>query len=166
MKSVQYIVIRGPLGCGKTTLSEELAKLLNAEHIAYDRILDEFELTEDKEEGYISQKSFFRANEIAFERAKNFLDKGKLVIFDGNFYWKSQVEDLISKLKDYSGKVFTLKSSLETCIDRDSKRKKVHGPIAAKVVHKKSTSFSHGIVIDNDGKSVKQTIDEIRKELK
>ena len=96
-----YIIIRGPLGCGKSTISKALAKRLKAEHFAVDRILDEFNLTKDKEKGYISQKSFFKANEIIAERAKKILDDGRSVVFDGNFYWKSQIDDLISRL-DYT----------------------------------------------------------------
>ena len=33
-----YIIIRGPLGCGKSTISKALAKRLKAEHFAVDRI--------------------------------------------------------------------------------------------------------------------------------
>jgi shikimate kinase len=53
-----YIIIRGPLGCGKTTIAKNLSKKLNAEYFAVDRILDEHNLTKDKEKGYVSQKSF------------------------------------------------------------------------------------------------------------
>lgn len=93
-----FIIIRGPLGSGKTTISKELSRILPAEHILIDQILEENNLTEEKEEGYISQKSFMKANEIAVGRAKKFLDCDKSVIFDGNFYWTSQIEDLIKRL--------------------------------------------------------------------
>jgi len=119
-----YIIIRGPLASGKSTISGKLAEQTKGEHIAYDRILDEFKLTKDKEEGYISQKSFFRANEIAAERAEKIIEKGKLEVFDGNFYWKSQIENLIKKLP-YEHEVFTLKTSVETCIARDEERASV-----------------------------------------
>ena len=59
-----YVIIRSPLGCGKSTISKKLAKDIGAEYFAVDRVLDEFNLTKDKEDGYISQKSFFKANEI------------------------------------------------------------------------------------------------------
>jgi len=98
---VYYIIIRGPLGCGKSTIAEKLVKKLNAEYIAIDKVLDEHNLTNEKEAGYISQKSFIRANEIVAPKAKKFLEKGSAVIFDGNFYWKSQVDDLIKRLKVY-----------------------------------------------------------------
>src|SRR3989338_7263584 len=143
-----YVIIRGPLGCGKSTISEKLADILKAEYIAMDRIVDDPNLiTREEEQGYISQKNFIKANEIAVERVKKSLDGGKPVVFDGNFYWKSQIDDLISRL-DFPHYVFTLKASLEICIDRDAKRKKTHGEMAARVVHKKSTEFDYGTLID------------------
>ena len=93
-----YIIIRGPLGCGKSTIAEKLSKILNAKYFAVDRILDKHDLTKDKEAGYISQKSFIKANKIIAQEAKRILDSGKSVVFDGNFYWKSQIEDLIKRL--------------------------------------------------------------------
>lgn len=155
-----YVIIRGPLGCGKSTISERLAKILNAEYIAMDRIVDNPSLiTREKEEGYISQKNFIQANEIAVKRVKKQLENGKPVVFDGNFYWKSQVENLISRL-DFPHYVFTLKAPLEVCINRDSKRTKTHGEMAAKVVYKKSTEFDYGTLIDVT-KPLKECLDEI-----
>jgi adenylate kinase family enzyme len=154
-----YIIIRGPLGCGKSTVSERLAKILKAHYVPIDRILDKHNLTKEKEQGYISQKSFIKANKIIIPKAKDFLDKSKIVIFDGNFYWKSQIEDLIRRL-NYPYYVFTLKAPLEVCIERDSKRKKVHGKDAAKAVYKKSTEFEYGKVID-----ITKPISEVIKDI-
>ncbi len=142
-----YVIIRGPLGCGKSTLAERLTKKIKGEYIAIDRILDEYDLTKDKEAEYISQKSFKKANEIVAPKAKNLLVKGIPVIFDGNFYWKSQIDDLIKRL-DFPHYVFTLKAPLEVCIERDRKRNKNHGEDAARVVYKKTTEFDYGAVID------------------
>jgi len=55
-------------------------------------------LTKDKEDGYVSQKSFLKANKIVIPSVKKKLQQGIPVVFDGNFYWKSQIEDLIEKL--------------------------------------------------------------------
>lgn len=142
-----YIIIRGPLGSGKSTISEKLQLLLNAKLFAVDRILDEYNLTSDKEAGYISQKSFFKVNEIIVPEAKKSLEMGVPVIFDGNFYWKSQVDGLIKKLK-FPHVVYTLKVPLDICIQRDMSRDKTHGKDAATVVYKKSTEFTYGIEID------------------
>ena len=161
-----YIIIRGPLGCGKSTISERLAKELGAKRISIDRIVDNPKLVNQKwEEGYISQKSFFKANEIAVKRVKDDLDKGKLIIFDGNFYWKSAIDDLISRL-DYKHYVFTLKAPVEVCIDRDKNRNKTHGEDAARAVYKKSTSFSYGNVINTERKTANETLKEIKRKLR
>ena len=142
-----YIIIRGPLGCGKSTIAEKLSKILNAKYFAVDRVLDEHNLTKDKEAGYISQRSFIKANEIIAPDAKRILDSGKPVVFDGNFYWKSQIDDLIKRL-DFPHYVFTLKAPLDVCIARDEERGKTHGADAARAVYKKSTEFDYGNVID------------------
>jgi len=159
-----YIIIRGPLGSGKSSISEKLSKILKAEHISVDKILDEHKLTKDKEEGYISQMSFLKANEIAVKKAEKFLEKDIPVIFDGNFYWKSQIENLVESL-DYPKVIFTLKVPLKICIDRDSKRNPPHGEDAAKVVYKKTSEFDYGVIIDAS-KSLDETIEQIVSHLK
>ena len=165
MKKGYYLIIRGPLGCGKSTISELLAKKIKARYIAIDHILEENDLRKDKEAGYVSQRSFKKANELSVPDAKKALSRGIPVIFDGNFYWESQIEDLVSRL-DYPHKVFTLKAPLHVCIDRDSRRKKVHGKDAAGAVYKKSTSFEHGNLIDTENKSIDQTLKEIMNGLR
>jgi predicted kinase len=142
-----YVIIRGPLGCGKSTISEKLARSIKGEHFSIDRVLDDNNLTKDKEAGYISQKSFKKANEIAVVKAKEILSRGKPIVFDGNFYWKSQILDLIERL-NFPHYAFTLKAPLRTCIERDNNRKKRHGEDAARAVYKKSTKFSFGKVVD------------------
>lgn len=154
-----YIIIRGPLGSGKTTISKKLAKIITAKYFSIDKILDEHNLESDREDGYISQASFKKVNEIINPEAIETLKNNKPVIFDGNFYWKSQIDDLINKL-NFPHYVFTLKASLELCIERDSKRVEPHGEGAAMVVHKKSTEFTHGTEIDVT-KNLKECIDEI-----
>ncbi|OGM02191.1 hypothetical protein A3K72_04325 [Candidatus Woesearchaeota archaeon RBG_13_36_6] len=154
-----YVIIRGPLGCGKSTISKRLSKILNAKYFAVDRVLEQHDLENDWEAGYISQKSFKKANEFIVPQAQKILDSGKPIVFDGNFYWKSQVEDLISRL-DFPHYVFTLKAPLEVCIDRDKNRNKTHGEDAVRAVFKKSTEFEYGTVIDIN-KPLKECIDEI-----
>ncbi len=158
-----YIIIRGPLGCGKSTISEKLSQQFNAEHIAVDRVLDEHNLTEDKEDGYISQTSFKRVNELIAPKAQSLLENGKTVIFDGNFYWKSQLDDLIQRL-DFRHYVFTLKAPLELCIERDQARDKTHGKDAAEAVYNKSTSFEYGTLIDTTG-IIDETVQKILEHL-
>jgi adenylate kinase family enzyme len=154
-----YIIIRGPLGCGKSTISKELAKIINAKYFEVDRVLDDNNLTSDKEEGYVSQKSFIKANELITQEATNILTEKTPIIFDGNFYWKSQIDDLINRL-DFPHYVFTLKAPLKICIERDAKRDKAHGKDAAMVVYNKSTQFTYGTEID-----VSKNINECLKEI-
>ena len=142
-----YVIIRGPLGCGKSTIAKKISKILKAKYFAVDMVLDEYGLTKDKEAGYISQRSFKKANEIISPQAKAVLDKEISIVFDGNFYWKSQIEDLISKL-NFPHYVFTLKAPLKVCIERDTERGKTHGKDATRAVYKKSTEFDYGTIID------------------
>lgn len=157
-----YIIIRGPLGCGKTTIAKKLSKILNAEYIAIDDILDKHNLIEDQEGGYISQASFQKVNEIILGKAKKLLAKEKIIVFDGNFYWKSQIEDLINKLY-YPHYIFTLKAPLEVCLERDSKRRIAQGQDAVRAVYKKSTEFEYGTVIDITNKTADEVVGEIKK---
>lgn len=160
-----FVIIRGPLASGKSTISKFLAKKLKAEYFAVDGVREDHNLTkEPKEQGFVSQKTFFKINNIISQKAKKFLDKGKIVIFDGNFYWKSTIDDLIGKL-NYSHYVFTLKAPLEVCIKRNSKRGKIHGKDAAEAVYKKSTSFNYGTTIDTENQNPEETVKEILKYL-
>lgn len=65
-----FIIIRGPLGSGKTTIAKMLSKRMNAKYVSIDKILDEYGLTQEKEVGYISQKSFIKANQRLVKRVK------------------------------------------------------------------------------------------------
>jgi len=153
-----YIIIRGPLGSGKSSISEKLSKIIGAKHFTIDRVLDDNKL-EEQEDGYISQNSFKKANEIACKEAIKILKDGKPTIFDGNFYWKSQIDDLISRL-DFPHYIFTLKAPLKVCIERDVKRDKTHGKDAATVVYNKSTEFTYGTEIDAT-KNIDECLNEI-----
>lgn len=144
-----YIIIRGPLGCGKTTISKKLAQEIGAEYFSVDKTLDENGLTSDWEEGYISQKSFLKSNQILLPKIRDCLNKEIPVVIDGNFYWKSQIEGLISNLK-YKKYIFTLKAPLEVCINRDKLRKEKHGEKAAKEVYKKVAEFDFGEILNVD----------------
>ena len=126
--------------------------------------MDEHNLTEDKEDGYISQKSFIKANQIAAQRAELSLENDTPVVFDGNFYWKSQIEDLFQRLP-YPNHVFTLVLPLKLCIERDSKRVKSCGQDAVEAVFAKTTEFEYGIPIDAS-QFVNYVVDEMLKEIK
>ncbi len=154
-----YIIIRGPLACGKSTISKLIAKELSATYNPIDEIIELYKLDDDMEEGYISQKSFIKANEIACIKAKESLEKNIPVIFDGNFYWKSQIEDLIKRL-NLPHKIFTLKAPLKTCIQRDAERERSYGTFVAELIHKKTSEFDFGTTID-----VTKPLEESTKEI-
>lgn len=142
-----YVLIRGPLGCGKSTISKKIAELINAEYINIDEILAKYELDQDKEDGYISQKSFKKANELISPYVKSKLSQKQPVVIDGNFYWESQIKDLNKRIK-YPYYIFTLKAPLKTCIKRDAQRNPPHGEEAAEAVFLKVTEFDIGALID------------------
>jgi len=154
-----FLIIRGPLGSGKSTISEKLAQKLGAKHFSIDRPFDDGKIIFEEEEGYVSQKSFLEANDIYIEDAIKTLNSGAPVIFEGNFYWQSQIDDLINKL-NYPHWIFTLEVPLEVCIERDRNREKSCGKDAAEVVHAKSKEVDCGIPIDGT-KDLNQIIEEI-----
>jgi len=166
MKSF-YIIIRGPLGVGKTTISKEIAKTLKAKIFHIDKILEEIKLDKvDENLGCIPSKNFLKADEFILPQIKELLDKGKAIIIDGCFYHKEQLEDLKENLKNYKGYIFTLKASLETCTSRDSNRAKSYGSGASEVVYKLVSKFDYGDVINSEGKNIKQVTNEILKKTK
>ncbi len=66
-----FIIIRGPLGCGKSTIAQKLADTLHAEHINMDDILAKNGLDKaDPEAGCIPATNFIKANEIILPEVK------------------------------------------------------------------------------------------------
>ena len=41
-----YIIIRGPAGCGKSTISKILKEKLNAFYISFDEVVEKYQLEE------------------------------------------------------------------------------------------------------------------------
>ena len=144
-----YFIIRGPLGAGKSTISAEVAKAVGGRHIFIDAILEEHNL-EEWDQGYISERSFLRANELAAQEARVLLDRGTSVVFDGNFYYRSVVEDLETRLP-FPHRTVTLRAPLPVCVARDAGRTPSYGPEAAREVFEKTTAFDYGTVIDAVG---------------
>lgn len=84
-----YVLVRGPLGVGKTTVSKRLAELLEAEYVSVDQILDDRHTWSS---GRLSE--FLRANAVLAPSVGRLLKSGGSAIVDGNFYWKTQIKDL------------------------------------------------------------------------
>jgi shikimate kinase len=157
-----YVIIRGPLGIGKSTIAIALAKILRAEHISMDKVLEENGL--DKVDDNFTPEDFIKADDIVLPKVKEDLKKGKVVIFDGCFYFKEQIEHL-EKSIPAKGYTFSLKAPVEVCIDRDSKRKRVYGKDAAIAVHEMVSRFDYGTSINTEKKTAEQVVKEILSHL-
>jgi len=156
-----YIIIRGPLGIGKSTVARKLAQEVNGKHISIDAILTELGLDKvDEAAGCIPVESFIKANELALPEARQHLSKGKVVVFDGNFYHKEQIEHLINGLNT-EHYVFTLTADVDVCIKRDRERESGCGEVAARAVHKLVSRFDYGTVIDTSNETASQTVSNL-----
>jgi len=159
-KKTYFIIIRGPAAVGKTTIAKILAEKLNANIIDIDKLLEKYGLDMvDPKQGQIDEKSLLKINEIVIPEAIKKLKQGKIIIFDGNFYSKNQLEHLINKIK-FKSFVFTLKANVEECIERD-KTRKVLGEKNIRDVHKLVSKFDYGIIIDTNNKSTEKIVNEI-----
>jgi predicted kinase len=148
------LIVRGPLGSGKTTVSHVLADELGAEVLSIDEILEL-----DSWDGG-SESLFLRANAGAAERAGLLLRRGTPVIFDGNFYWESAIDDLERRLP-YPRAVFSLEVPLATCVERDSGRSPSYGAEATAEVFEKVERVRRGIPIDGSGE-LRATVRAVR----
>lgn len=157
-----YIIIRGPLGVGKTSISKRIAEELNAEYISIDKVLSENKL--DQVEDDIPEKNFIKANEIILPKVQEILSKGKPIVFDGNFYFYTQISHLIENLEGRHY-IFTLDASIGTCIRRDAQREKPCGEDAARAVHSLVSRVNYGQKISTENKSIEQIVEEIKKQL-
>lgn len=154
------VIIRGPLGVGKSTIAVALAKRLNATYVSIDKVLADNGLDSRGNKPCIPAENFIKADHLVLGAAKADLKKGKRVIFDGCFYHKEQILDLERSLPGKHA-VFTLKAPLALCIKRDSKREKPYGEGAAKAVYALVARFEYGTVIDTVNKSAAQCVEEI-----
>jgi thymidylate kinase len=136
-----YLIIRGPLGSGKSTIAEELARAIRGKVVHLDGLAD-------KNWDGGSARMFLRGNVALERRARPLLVNGIPVIFDGCFYWKSQIRDLEARLP-FPHETFTLKVPLSVCIDRDQRRSLTpSGPVQAGIVFRRVNRFEWGFPID------------------
>ncbi len=150
----KIIVIRGPLGVGKTTISKLLAEKLRAEYLSVDEILNKNGL--DGPDG-ISVENFLKANEIIFKLVNN---SEKIFILDGNFYYREQINDLKQKIGDQII-FFTIISPLEKCLERDTRREKSLGEASTRFVYEITTKITEGFEIDNSDLTAEETVEKI-----
>ncbi len=136
-----FLVLRGPLGAGKTTIADAVARSIGGEVVSIDPILERWEWDGG------SEALFLRANEVAATIARGRLEAGVPVVFDGNFYWRSAIDDLLERLP-FPHAVFSLKAPIEVCIERDGRRPHSYGEAETRAVFAKVVSFEYGIPID------------------
>jgi hypothetical protein len=153
-----YALVRGPLGVGKTTIATALASAIGGVRVSIDEILDRPGM-EEWEDGRITEASFLRVNEVASELARPTLERGTPVVFDGNFYYRSQVDDLLGRLGPGSA-IFSLRAPLVECIDRDRRRPHSYGEQSVREVFGLVERVDVGIPIDARGTAA-ETLDAI-----
>jgi len=141
-----YVVIRGALAVGKTTVSKALADAVRGHIISIDAILDRHGL-EEWVDDRISERSYIRVNDIAVAEAGPIMSRGTPVIFDGCFYYRSQIDDLAQRL-NFPHAVFTLKAPLSECVERDHQRAVSYGEQAAREVFTMVAEVEYGIDVD------------------
>jgi len=152
-----FVIIRGPLGAGTTTVAHSLADEVGAEVVCIDPILESWEWDGG------SESLFLRANVVAAQKGRVILGRGIPVIFDGNFYWRSVIDDLVARLP-FDHRVFTLKVPLQVCIERDRARSHSYGEEGAREVFEKVARFDYGVSIDAAG-NVPSVVSAIRAQL-
>ena len=156
----KLIIIRGPLGVGKTTVSKLLSQNLHLEYLSLDKIVDDSNLVPPNSDG-IPLESYLKANEIILSLANK---SENSFIIDGCFYYQEQINDLVNKF-DNNVEIFTLTSHVEKCIERDSKRPKVYGEDSARFVHMATTKIQAGHEIDNTDLTAEETVEKIMKKI-
>jgi adenylate kinase family enzyme len=143
---------------GKTTIAKKLQESLKAVYFSFDDILKKHQLEISDGRG-ISKESFLKANELVADDAKKEIEEGKVVIFDGCFYHKEQLENLIELLPQKHF-VFDLKASIDECIKRDKGRKSI-GEDSIRAVYKMVAEFDFGTPIETEGKTIEDVVTEL-----
>lgn len=155
------IIIRGPLGIGKTSVAKHLAKMLGGKYISIDSLLAKAQLDRvNKKLGCIPAENFIKATETIIPEIKILLKKNETIVFDGNFYHKKQISHLKNSL-DCRFYIFTLTAPLAVCIKRDSRRKNPYGRTAAKAVYDLVSMLDSGIKIDAEDKAPEDIMKEV-----
>ncbi len=153
------VIIRGPLGVGKTTIARALVQRLGAEYVSVDTVLADNGL--DIVEGEcIPVENFVKVNALVHPQAVSALAGGVPVVFDGNFYHERQITHLLETIPG-AHHVFTLQAPLDVCIVRDSQRARVYGEDAAAAVHYLVSRVDYGTGIDTAGKTIEDVLQDI-----
>lgn len=153
----RYIIIRGPLGVGKSTVAKAVAEKIGGVYISVDEILEQQSLDKANDGEGILLENFLKANAFILEKVTR---EERPVVIDGNFYHKEQIEQLVSALDDTVA-VFTLKAPVEICLARDSARSKSYGEDATRAVHMFVSRFDYGTIIHTENQTIEQTVQAV-----
>jgi predicted kinase len=144
----KVIIIRGPLGVGKSTISMQLATQLSGLYIPLDDVVDRLGLDKVPPDAEcIPANSFLTAIRSVLPQLKHAMARGQVAIVDAGFYHREMIDALESH---FPGKVVTvtLDAPLDVCIMRDREREKSLGEDSARAVHMLVSRFSAGTRID------------------
>jgi thymidylate kinase len=152
-----FAVVRGPLGAGKTTVARSLATSLGGAYVSIDALLERH----DWDGG--SETLFLRTNEDAAREALPSLERRSPVVFDGNFYWPSAIDDLARRLP-YPHAVYALRVPLDICVERDRARPLSYGEEATREVFAKVRPFYREVLVDGT-RTCEEIVAAIRRDL-
>ena len=169
------LVVRGPLGAGKTTVAHAVARRLGAHVVSVDDILEKHHLEIwDTRRDRVALASFLRANAIIARTVRSELGAGRSVVVEGNFYWREAVADLRRRV-GRSVRILRLDAPLATCLNRDRGRPAPEsgttpqagqrmGPTAVRKVFRYTRAVRVGRSIDARG-SVERVVERVLGEI-
>jgi len=153
------IIIAGPTGVGKTTLSKMLSRYYDCGYLSEDEIAKEIFPDEYKNIEDYPDKVKIIAREL-FQRAKEIFNSGKCVVMDRINFEKEFIEE-IRKTFDSDLILKVLWPPLETTIERDRIREGwTSGENAIKLFYKKYEELKPDIGEENYIDTSNQTPEE------
>lgn len=170
MSFQRLVILRGPMGSGKTTIANHLknfdAKIACLHVDQFKNIFDHFE----KEARVISQGAMLAS-------LKFLLDEGYSVVIEGVLQNVKVVQEAIgiAAINNVPSNVFELTASLDTLVFRDKNRAEVNQgwrePLGADVIKQirnklENSQIPNSIKIDTQNKSVEEIIKIIDSEFK
>jgi len=157
----KFIIIRGPLGIGKSTVARAVAEKINGYYISIDEALKKWDLVKIEEDYVLAD--FIKLQEYLLPYIQIKL-KQQSVVIDGNFYFQEQIEHLQKNINtDFA--IFTLQASLKTCIERDRRRKNSYGEATTKAIYQLVIQFDIGKIINTENQAPDETAQEVLNQL-
>jgi shikimate kinase len=153
------IIIRGPMGCGKTTVSHLLSSKIKACCIAVDDLLIKYHLDDiDPKLGCIPAANYLRIYRSELVPLQTLREKSNILLV-GCFYHRQELAYLEQNLGPALVTI-TLDAPLDVCIERDRNRSRSYGKKAVETVYALVKRFEAGITIDASG-TVEDTVSKV-----